>query len=678
MRRFVLITILFMQWIPISSPVWDTNICMAQTRIDLTELSLEELMNIKVTLASKKQEKLSEIAAAITVITQDDIRRSGVTSLPEVLRMVPGMQVAHIDANKWAVSARGFNGRYANKLLVLIDGRSVYSSLFSGVYWEAQNVLLEDVERIEVIRGPGASFWGANAVNGIINVITKHAEDTQGRLLTMGGGSWEKGFLSGRYGGKIRDGFYYRVYSKYYQRGPFFHPGGKTAADQSWGLQGGFRFDWEPSSHHSMTILGNINHVQYGQTFRIPSLDVPYLNEFDATSKMAEGYVLGRWKVQFSYQSDMELQFVFNKSDIKDEMNTGNINTFESDFQHRFQLGHFQEIIWGLGYRHTDDCYKNSVVLTLVPNHCAFQLFSAFIQDEISFSRNRLTFSLGSKFEYNDYTGFEIQPNFRMMWQPNMHHRFWGAVSRAVRTPSRVEYYCQLKTTVILPDDPMNPIGLPFISYVFGNTDYQSEKLLAYELGYRVILPSRLSLDVTTFFNHYRDLRSVVLDPLRPIELSIPIIIPVTPKNETYGRSYGIELAANWWLFDWWRLYGSYSYLKIKLINENMIYDIINIQKYHDEANPEHQVQIQSTIGLGKRIEFFSSVRYTDAIPFMNIGKYFTFDACLSWKLNSYLRLSVVGRNLISNHHLEFQPEFLYTPATEVKSSVYGSVVWTF
>ncbi len=678
MGRFFLKTILFMPCFVMLFLVWSVDIGNAQTTIDLTELSLEELMNIKVTLASKKIESLSEIAAAITVITQDDIRRSGATSLPEVLRMVPGIQVAHIDANKWAVSARGFNGKYANKLLVLIDGRSVYSPLFSGVFWEARNVMLEDIERIEVIRGPGASVWGANAVNGIINVITKHAADTQGGVLAMGGGSWEKGFLNSRYGGKIRENFYYRIYSKYYKRGRFLDIEGNTAADQSRGLEGGFRFDWNISDTHDITVLGNINHVRFGQTFNIPSLDEPYINEFDAESEFVEGYILGRWKVPFSYQSDMEMQLIFDRNEMKDEIGIGNINTFYADFQHRFQLGHFQEIVWGLGYRYSKDWYKNTFVLTLVPNHRSFQLFSAFIQDEFSLCRNGLTFVLGSKFEHNDYTGFEMQPNFRVMWKPGTRHRLWGAVSRAVRTPSRVEYYCQLNTTVILPDDPLNPIGLPMMSFVLGNEDYRSETLLAHELGYRFLLSDRFSLDVATFYNRYRNLRSVVIDPSHPVELSIPVIIPITPENGTYGKSYGVELAANWWPFDWWRLYGWYSYLKIKLTNENMIYDIINIQKYHDAANPEHQVQIQSTIGLNRRIELFSSIRYTDAIPFMNIEKYFTFNVCLSWKLNSYLRLSIVGRNLIDHRHREFQPEFLHVPATEVISRIYGSVVWTF
>ncbi|MBN2029080.1 TonB-dependent receptor [bacterium] len=670
MRQFFLRSILFL--------VWSIDICIAQTKIDLTELSLEELMNIKVTLASKKVESLSEIAAAMTVITQDDIRRSGATSLPEVLRMVPGIQVAHIDANKWAVSARGFNGKYANKLLVLIDGRSIYSPLFSGVFWEVQNVLLEDIERIEVIRGPGASIWGANAVNGIINVITKHAADTQRGLLVVGGGSWEKGFINSRYGCKIGEDFYYRIYSKYYKRGPFVDLAGNTAADQSRGLQGGFRIDWNISGIHDITVLGNINHVRFGQTFSIPSLDEPYFNEFDAESKFVEGYILGRWKVPFSYQTDMELQLIFDRNEMKDEIGTGNVSNFYADFQHRFQLGRLQEIVWGLGYRYSSDWYKNTFVLTLVPNHRNFQLFSAFIQDEFSFCCNRLTFALGSKFEHNDYTGFEMQPNFRVMWKPDTRNRLWGAVSHAIRTPSRVEYYCQLNTTVILPDDPRNFLSLPFLPSVFGNQDYQSETLLAYELGYRFILSDHFSLDVATFFNRYRNLRSVIIDPEQNIQLSIPLIIPVTPRNDTYGKSYGVELAANWWPFDWWRLYGWYSYLKIKLTNENMMYDIINIQKDHDEANPEHQFQIQSTIELNKRIELFSSIRYTDAIPFMNIGKYFMFDACLSWKLNSYLRLSIVGRNLIDHRHREFQPEFLHVTATQIISRVYGSVVWTF
>ena len=653
--------------------------------VDLTELSLEELMDIEITSVSKKEERLFEAAAAVFAITGEEIRRSGVTSIPEALRMVPGMQVARIDANKWAVTSRGFNGRFANKLLVLIDGRSIYTPVFSGVYWDMHDVLMEDVERIEVIRGPGATLWGANAVNGIVNIITRSAKDTQGNLVILGAGSEERGFGGFRYGGKLGDDTYYRVHAKYFDRDSFAYESGEEGADGWDVLWGGWRMDWEVSGSDLLTLKGDIYDGDVGQAYRmIDSLEPPFERTLDHDAHVAAGNVLGRWEHIFSGAQDLALQFYYDRAEREEAVVVGIANTFDVDFQHRFGLCERQEVMWGLGYRLTSDEIDGAFAVSFDPEGRDYQLISAFVQDEIAYVEERLRLTLGSKFEYNDYTGFEIQPNARLLWKSHERHTAWGAISRAVRTPSRADDDMRAVIQAFPPGlvDPAAPAA--FVA-IMGSRDFESEELLAFELGYRVRPTDPLFLDVAMFYDVY--------DKLRTFELGTPfletspapehLIVPAIMDNKMGGETFGVELTADWRVLDRWRLRVAYTYLQMQLYLDEDSEDTFSEDV--EEASPRHQLSLRSSMDLAGSLELDMEARYVDDLPSFNVRSYFNIEIRLGWNPVEHLEVSVVGQNLLDNHHAEFAtPAGLNLPAggvtfpTEVERGVYGAIRWRF
>jgi len=645
---------------------------------DFMEMSIEDLLSVKITSVAKKTQALSEAAAAIFVITQDDIRRSGVTSIAEALRMVPGLQVARIDANKWTITSRGFSGRFSNKLLVLIDGRSVYTPIFSGVFWDAQDTLLEDIERIEVIRGPGATLWGANAVNGVINIITKTAKDTQGGLMYGGAGTEERGFGGVRYGTKSGENTYWRIYTKYFNRDDAVYASGDDAADGWDVLRGGFRMDWQGSGGDTLTLSGDIYDGELGERITTPSLIFPYSSTTDEEYDQGGGNLLGRWERKISETSDMALQLYYDRYDIDPSIVSLTVDTIDMDFQHRFSLGDRQEIIWGLGYRYMSDDIDNSATVSFMPDSRDYDIFSAFVQDEIMVIEDLLKLILGSKFEDNDYTGFEVQPNARLVWMPHEQHSVWAAVSRAVRTPSRAEDDVQIDLAVIPPGIPQNPGPLPVMLTALGNRDFDSEELLAYEIGYRVRPMDELSLDVTAFFNDYDSLRTGKFGmpfPDPPLSPTL-MVLPFTQDNEDEGETYGVELAADWRPCDWWRFQAAYSYLNVVLQQADEAVELSSTSR--KSASPHHQVSLRSAMDLPGALELDLWFRYVDDLPSIDIDDYVTLDTRLGWRPLKDLEISVVGQNLLDSQHPEYQPEFLDTAPTEVEHSVYAKITWRF
>jgi iron complex outermembrane recepter protein len=673
----------------------------AATRLpsDLTKMSLEDLMSVEVTSVSKKAEKLSDAAAAVFVITQEDIRRCGVTSIPEVLRMVPGLQVARIDANKWAISSRGFNGRYANKLLVLMDGRTVYTPYFSGVYWDVQDTLLEDIERIEVIRGPGATLWGANAVNGVINVITKKAGDTQGGLVYGGSGTEEKVLGGARFGAKLGEDASYRIYAKYFKRDEFsptsdmippshkaiqgiacrqcharFIDGSSNAPDWEV-LRGGVRLDWERSSRDSLTLQGDIYSGTTGESSTVASLEFPFARPIISECGTRGGNILARLNHSFSESSDMVLQVYYDRTD-RDEMSSEEIrDTVDIDFQHRFIVSERQEILWGMGYRYTRDDFTDSFTYSLDPESRGDQLFSSFLQNEITLIPSRVRLTLGSKFEHNDYTGFEVQPDARLQWIPHERHTVWAAISRAVRTPSRAEHNIRIASKV-LPPGTSGP--LPVLLAFFGNENFDSEELLAYEVGYRVCPMDRLSLDVAAFYNVYDNLRIGELGaPVLEVSPSpAHILQPIDGTNNNEAETYGVELAIDWRAANWWRLQAAYTFLKM---HTQFLGEGREIHFLGDESglSPQNQVSVRSLLDLPGNLEFDLWLRYVDNLPSIDVDSYITLDVRLGWKPRQNLELSLVGQNLFDSQHLEFKPE-LNSSITEVPYSFYAKATWSF
>jgi iron complex outermembrane receptor protein len=644
---------------------------------DVSKMSIEDLMNVEVTSVSKHTQRVADAAAAVFVITQEDIRRSGAASIPEALRMVPGLQVARIDENKWAISSRGFNGRFDNKLLVLIDGRSVYTPLFSGVYWNVQDVMLEDVDRIEVIRGPGATLWGANAVDGVINIITKPAQATQGGIVTAEAGTEERASESVRYGGKIGKSAYYRMYEKYFDWAPSIDATGKTANDGWDAVRGGFRIDTQSSGRNSLTVQGDLYHSNYNETLTIPSLNSPYSSTFPNGGDYSGGNLLGRWNHAFS-GSSTSLQVYFDQTNVADKsLFTDHESVYDIDFQHNIHLGEFQELVWGLGYRSIQDTNGSSFTVSLQPNHSALNQFSSFLQDEISFFDRRLSVTIGSKFEHNDFTGFEVQPNIRLLGNISKDQSVWAAVSRAVRTPALTEEGLRLNETVI-PPGVVSPAPFPVVAAIFGSPKFKSEDLLAYEVGYRVQATKSLSLDIAAFYNNYTNLRSAEPGAAYPEGNPIPtdIVLPFVASNKMGGGTYGIEPFIEWKVLPQWRLQGSYSYLQMDIHKNKDSQD--PTADNPDGESPRHQFNVRSSIDLPKHLEQDLSLRYVDNLSALNIPSYYSLDFHLGWRPGTHLELSFVGQDLLNSRHLEFVPEFINTTPTEVRRSFSGRIAWKF
>jgi iron complex outermembrane recepter protein len=643
---------------------------------DLTDLSLEDLMRLSVTSVSKKEERLSDAPAAVFVITQEDIRRSGVTNIPDALRMVPGVEVARIDANKWAITARGFNSRFANKLLVLMDGRTLYSNLFSGVWWDVQDTFIEDIERIEVIRGPGATLWGANAVNGVINIITKKAKDTQGGLAVAGGGTMEKAFGGVRYGLQTGDHTNFRAYAKYFNRDGTVFQSGEKAPDDWDAFRTGFRLDHDPTRSNNFTLQGDYYQGRSGSPYILPSLVAPYSQTFNENTDVSGGNILGRWKHAYSNSSELNLQVYYDRTHRNDVLISEDQDTLDVDLQHRFQWIGGQEIVWGLGYRVIRDQMKNNPILALNPDTRTDQLVSAFIQDDITLVKDRLRWIIGSKFEHNDYSGFEVQPNTRLVWTPVTNQTIWGAVSRSVRTPSRVDQQLQANYLTIPPGQSGNPTPFPATVRVLGNPGFRSEELTAYELGYRIQPVNRLNLDLSGFFNQYGNLRlSSSGTPILVTNTPSPyLILPQSVDNGDSAETYGVELALDWHPMEWWRLKAAYSWMQLQYHNKNGT----SANTPENFSHPMNQFSLRSLTNLGKNVDLDAWLRYVDNLQERSISSYLTLDLRLAWRPTKSLELALIGQNLLEPRHSEFPAEFFNNRVSEIERSVYAKVTWKF
>lgn len=674
-RPITRILAIAMTTISLATGAWAQN---NQQLPDVTALSVEDLMNMQVTSVSKRTQKVADAAAAVFVITQEDIQRSGARSIPELLRMVPGLEVARIDENKWAIGSRGFNGRFDDKLLVLIDGRSVYTPLFSGVYWDVQDVMLEDVDRIEVIRGPGATLWGANAVDGVINIITKSAKDTKSGLVKAEGGDEELNADSVRYGDKVGDKGYFRVYGKYFDWGSSTDLAGQNTNDGWHQQRGGFRSDWTLSSADSLTFQGDVYHSREGETLTIPSISAPYSATFANTGEYSGGNLLGRWNHAFS-NSSISLQAYFDRTNYADSnLFVDHESVYDIDFQHDFHVGQSQEIVWGAGYRSIQDRNDSTFTVAVQPNHGNYNQFSAFVQDEISFLDSRLRVTVGSKLEHNDFTGFEVEPNIRFLASLSEKQSVWGAISRAVRTPAITEEGLRLNDAVVPPGVPPFNSPLPVIEAVYGSTQFKSEDLLAYEVGYRVQATKSFSADVAGFYNNYTNLRTA--EPGTPFVEGNPVptdvVVPFVAENKMSGGTYGIEPFFDWKPISRWRVFGSYSYLQMNIHkNANSLDPTPDLP---NGENPKHQVYFQSSFDITKHIEQHISVRHVDKLPSLNIPAYSSFDGGIRWSPLPNLSLSFDGQNWLDSRHIEFIPDFINTTPTVVTRTMYGTVTWSF
>lgn len=620
---------------------------------NLADLSIEELMNESVTSVSKKEQRLGDVAAAISVLSNDDLRRSGATTIMEALRLVPGVNVGQVNSHEWAVSARGFNDVFANKLLVLVDGRSIYTPLFSGVFWEFQQALLDDVERIEVIRGPGATIWGANAVNGVINVVSRSARETQGGLLYGGGGDQDVLLGGVRYGGQAGPGTYYRVFASYRRVADFPLPGGASAQDGWEGRQGGFRVDHYPSADTQLTWQADMADVQR---------DDDELSGYNLNT-------LGRWTRRFSERSSMEIQAYYDRV-VRDESSRGllHMDTVDLTAQHTLRLGPNHDVIFGAGYRDIiNRMWQTTPVIQVRRTRSHLELFNAFLQDEFKFIPDKLTLTVGVKIEHNSYTGWEFQPSVRAVFKPTPQSTLWAAVSRAVRTPSIIEAGDVAAIRVGAPFP--GPDGGLYLPTVVGNADPSAEVLLAYEAGYRVQASSMASVDVALFYNDYSKLLSSAVVPR--FVSGVPLGLAEIPfvnllSRETYGGEASLTVTP----VGAWRLTASYSYLTMRLNGT------VGAAGFGSNASwPQHQAVLRSSYDFTPRTSLDVQVRHVSAIP--GAAAYTTAGFRLAHRWGDRLELSLVGQNLFTPQHPEHGAELL-TVTTEVPRSFYGKIVWRF
>jgi iron complex outermembrane recepter protein len=650
-------------------PAWSQ-----ETPKDLGNKSIEDLMNIEVTSVSKKEQKLSRIASAIFVVTQDDIRRSGATNIPDLLRMVPGLDVAQINGNTWEIGSRGFNPQFANKLLVLVDGRTVYSPLFSGVYWDVQDVPLEDIERIEVIRGPGATVWGANAVNGVINIITKTAKETQGGLLTAGSGTHEPGFGVAQYGGEFHQATSYRFFVKGFDYSSFPSLLGHNGQDGSDLLHGGFRVDSTLAKQDSLTVQGDLYEGHDGELANTVLLTPPFSEVFNTSTSTSGGNLMGRWDHTLSPRSGTSLQVYFDRTRRNEVIERATVNTADIDFQHRIGWRSRQDFVWGVGYRYISYDTSGSLEVSFNPASQGLQLFSAFLQDEITLKPDRLSLTIGAKFEHNDFSGFEFQPSARIVWNVTKDDMLWAGYSRARRTPSPADRGLRLGFGTF-----PGPGGLPVLLTILGGPDTISENLDAFETGYRTQLRPNVALDLSTFYNRYGALQTLEpgapfleLDPSPP-HLNVPLIF----ANDMHGESHGIEVAVNWKVADRWTLSPGYAFERIHLQTNPGSQDTGSVSDA-EGGSPHVRAQLRSSLSLPRRLEWNTSVYFVGQLPAQGVPSYTRLDTGLTWRATEQVSVTLVGQNLLKDHHLEANSSDQSEFSSLIKRSAYVKFTWQF
>jgi iron complex outermembrane receptor protein len=657
--KLLLLTTAFLMSVP----------AVAEEELDyekLSNMTLEEIMNTQVYSASKRPEKLSDTAASVYVLTSQDIAKSGVTSIPEALRLVPGVNVAQSNNNTWAISIRGFNQQFSNKLLVLIDGRSVYTPLFSGVWWDTIDYVLDDIDRIEVVKGPGGTLWGANAVNGVINIITKEARKTQKNYASFTAGYNGQAIAEYRYGGKTGpEGTdnYYRVYGKMQNNEELSNS--LTGADNNdnWQKgQTGFRYDFRDWDLNKLTLQGDFYNGQKGYPFDLPTGSFPFSSPNNQLTTFTGSNLMLKWNLdREKFNTDIKAYIDYAARDdspvLKQEIITNDI-----DIQTQYNYG-IHSFIGGAEIRYITDNLQDSQYVGYKSDETSASVLSTFLQDKIAVIPEKLFLTLGSKLTYSEYTNFEVQPSARVSYSINEDHTVWAAISQALRTPARGEDGFSGFT----------PTGNPSFVSIVGSESYQSEKLTAYELGYRGDVSNNLFFDVSAFYNDYDDLRTGQASVGAP-----PIIIAT--GNNGYGETYGIETYAVWGVTDKWDLKPSYTLLLQNFHLNSGSND--TILEHDEERSPENQFSLGSYYKVTKDVNWDSNLYYVSNLhyyanggtgPRTKIDGYARLDSQVRWNVMKDVELSLIGQNLLDDKHLEFD-ETLYSQASEISRTVLARI----
>ena len=650
----------------ISGPVahaQDPTPAAPQGSLDLTNLSLEELANVEVVSVQKRPKALKDTPAAVSVVTGDEIEASGATSVPSLLRRAPGVHVAKLDSSQWAIGIRGFTNSVARAQLALMDGRSLYTPLFAGTYWDVQNVFLEDVDRIEIVRGPGGTLWGANAVNGIVNIITKGTDETQGGLVVVGAGGQERGFGRARFGGRWGDEATYRVYGMYFDRAA------ESRGDyDGWHtFQGGFRTDWTPNPSDKLTVQSDVYRGRAGRRTTFATFSPPFVETVERDAELSGGYLRAGWNRSFSEGRALTVQAYYDRTNRVEPQYSEKRDTFDVDAQYRFELPDRQVLVAGLGYRVSDGRTTSVPTLAFVPPDQTDNLFSAFVEDTIQLVPGRLVLTVGTKVERNDYSDFELQPGGRLMFNATSAHGFWIGLTRAVRTPTRFDRDLVL-------DVAISP-GTPAFVRILGDAGFETERSLVYEAGYRGQLSRHISIDVASFYNRYPNLPSY--------EVGVPfaepgrLIIPLRAANRTDGKVGGIELGSDIRPAGRWLLRASYAFLNMQVSPQLSSNDMGS--GAIEDASPRHQLGLSSTTSLPGHVSLSAFYRWVARLPSQNVSAYSEADVRLAWRALDRMEFALAGQNLLHARHVEFGPGTIGGSAAgeqQVGRSVYAQATF--
>jgi iron complex outermembrane receptor protein len=627
-------------------------------------------MSIEVTSVSKKEQPVSRTAAAIFVITAEDIRRSGAINVPDLLRMVPGVHVAQLDANIWVITIRGFSDRFGDKVLVLIDGRTVYTPTSSGVYWDQQDVPLEDIERIEVIRGPGGTVWGANAVNGVISITTKKAAATLGCLVSTVVGSQETSDGVLQCGRRIGHDGAYRVFGKYLGTASLKLADGTPGADGWHLLHSGFRSDVSLSAKDTATIQGDLEGTSEGQVLNVVLANaLPQQPTFASRTTVSAGNVLARWN-HVASDSEMSLQAYYDGYDRHEEGGYEGRRTFDLDFQDHLSAGSRNDVVWGLGFRTTSDNLTPKYSKSFVPSQKTDNLFSVFLQDEIGLT-GPLHLIAGSRFEHNAYTGFEFEPSAQLVWSVAKGQALWVSAARAIRQPARADTAIRIDVATF----PVNATQFG-VTEIFANPNRKAEELIGYQLGYRAEMSKRFSIDLATFWNRYHHLQTD--EPAPSFFTSTPppphFVFPQISDDRAHARTYGAEVFANWTVAGRWRINAGYAFLQMQLTPDASSQDMTVSAKAGDA--PKHGFQIRSQVGLPYHLDWDAAFYYVGKLPDQGVVGYTRVDTRLGWRPLEFVEFSLVGQNLLAPRHAEFGDDApLHTLA---QRNVFGKITWRF
>lgn len=639
--------------------------------LDALALSLEELMSVVVTSASKKSQTLAETAAAVYVITAEDIRRSGASNIPEVLRLAPGVQVSSIGGNKWAVSIRGFADRFSNKLLVLVDGRSVYTPLFSGVLWESLDVPLETIARIEVIRGPGASIWGANAVNGVINILTQSPFDTLGSQVAVAAGSELKGYGYARHGWSPDPDTAISLHAKAHDVDAARQMGGGDGVDDWQGQSAGFKIE-RLLERGTLRLQGGISRTHAGDELTLisisPTTALPVSPSVRSTEKISNSHLLARWEGLDREGSQDSLQFSLEHSDYRHVILTEQRVTADLEYQQRRRLSESQDLIWGLAYRYSTDRIGNAPVIQVGESERDSALYSVYAQDEITLTPERWRLSLGARLERNDYTGIVFQPNLRLLWTPGVENSVWLSLARAVRTPSRVERGGSVYIDVAQPGLPP-PNIVQLVSRALAD-----EHVNALDLGWRHRFNAGASLDLAAFHYQYEKLRGAAATAPQFVPPGY-LLIQTHENNANSAEVSGLEASLEWRPSSVWRMQASYGWLHYRI---HTVALPGQLPSDYVDVSPAHQFSLRSSLELSPRLRWDAWVRHVSRVKRYDTPAYTTLDMRLAWQARKDLEFSLVGQNLLDSAHPEFGSTFILSTPSEVERGVYLKADWKF